>query len=73
MTEKQPLCALNDSGQAGMTLCVVVNVNGFVKNLKKCFFVIPVETGIQSFQIVTRFLDSRFRGNDDFLREYHQC
>ncbi|GBE01938.1 hypothetical protein BMS3Bbin06_02380 [bacterium BMS3Bbin06] len=55
-----------------MTLCVVVNVDELVKSLKKCFFVIPVETGIQSFQIVTRFLDSRFRGNDDFLREY-QC
>ncbi len=73
MTEKRPLCALRFPERfRGMTLYVVFNVDGFVKNLKKCFFVIPVETGIQSFQIVTRFLDSRFRGNDDFLR-LHQC
>ena len=42
-----------------------------VKSMKKHFFVIPVETGIQSFQIVTYVLDSRFRWNDDFLRVHH--
>ncbi|HDH05813.1 MAG TPA: hypothetical protein ENH01_08895 [Nitrospirae bacterium] len=41
-----------------------------VINPEKQFFVIPVKTGIQSFQVVTCFLDTRFRGYDDFLRMY---
>ena len=43
-------------------------IDGLVKSLIKCFFVIPVETGIQSFQIVVCSLDACFRGYDDFLR-----
>jgi len=30
--------------------------------------VIPAQTGIQYFQIVKIGMDSRFRGNDNFLR-----
>jgi hypothetical protein len=30
------------------------------------FWVIPVQTGIQLFYVVTFSLDSRFRGSDDF-------
>jgi aspartyl-tRNA(Asn)/glutamyl-tRNA(Gln) amidotransferase subunit C len=30
-----------------------------------------VETGIQSFQYLANTLDSRLRGNDDFLRIHH--
>jgi len=45
---------------------VVNKIDGLVKSLKKCFFVIPVETGIQSFQIVVCSLDTSFRGYDDF-------
>ena len=39
-----------------------------VKSQKSEVFVIPAEAGIQCFQVVTCFLDSRFHGNDDFLR-----
>jgi hypothetical protein len=31
------------------------------------FFVVPVKTGIQFFQCLSYILDSRLRGNDDFL------
>ncbi len=47
-----------------------VNYDKLVINPEKQFFVIPVKTGIQSFQVVTCFLDTRFRGYDDFLRMY---
>jgi len=30
-----------------------------------------VKTEIHSFQVVTHSLDSRFRGNDDFLPDHH--
>jgi hypothetical protein len=39
-----------------------------VKSLKTPYPVIPVETGIQFFQIVSYSLDSCLRGNDAFLR-----
>ena len=45
-----------------------VNFDGLVKSLKKDVSVIPTKVGIQSFKIVTKPLDSRFHGNDDFLR-----
>ncbi|MBI3605344.1 MAG: RHS domain-containing protein [Nitrospirae bacterium] len=51
-----------------LNLYAYSNNNGLVKSLKKQFSVIPVQTGIQFFQVVMCFLDSRFRGNDDFLR-----
>ncbi len=47
-----------------------LKIDKLVKNPEKQFFVIPVKTGIQSFQVVTCFLDTRFRGYDDFLRMY---
>ena len=49
-----------------------LNIDGLVKSLKRRFSVIPAKAGIQSFQLVISFLDSRFRGSDDFLR-VHQC
>ncbi len=42
-----------------------------VKSRKTRFFVIPVKTGIQYFKVVAHSLDSRLRGNDDFLRGRH--
>jgi hypothetical protein len=35
--------------------------DGLVKSLKSLFFVIPVETGIQSFQRLANTPDSRLR------------
>ena len=43
-------------------------VNGLVKSLKRLFSVIPAQAGIQSFYVLRIFLDSRFHGNDNFLR-----
>jgi hypothetical protein len=43
-------------------------VDGLVKSLKRLFSVIPAEAGIQSFEEFRIPLDSRFHGNDDFLR-----
>jgi hypothetical protein len=45
-------------------------VDEFVKSQKSLISVIPAQAGIQEFQIVTKPLDTRFRGYDDFLREY---
>jgi hypothetical protein len=44
-----------------------------VKSPKGLFSVIPVETGIQSFQCLANTLDFRLRGNDDSLRKHHIC
>ncbi len=41
------------------------------KSLKKRLFVIPVKTGIHSFQVVGYAMDTRLRGYDDFLRDHH--
>ena len=53
------------------------NYSGFTwrtrKKSKFGLFVIPVKTGIQYLQYVTWILDSRLRGNDDFLRGHHLC
>src|SRR3990170_8938755 len=43
-------------------------IDGFVKSQNIRSFVIPTKVGIQSFQCVAKPLDSRFHGNDDFLR-----
>jgi hypothetical protein len=45
-------------------------VDGLVKSLKRLFSVIPAEAGIQSFEEFRIPLDSRFHGNDDFLRDH---
>ena len=39
-------------------------LDGLVKSRNIHNFVIPVKTGIQSFQVLGRFIDSRLRGND---------
>jgi hypothetical protein len=44
------------------------NIGGLVKSLKRLFSVIPAQPGIQSSWVVRIPLDSRFHGNDDFLR-----
>jgi hypothetical protein len=44
--------------------------DGFVKSPQIRFPVIPVKMGIQSFQLISRILDFRLRGNDDFLRDH---
>ena len=54
-----------------MTKNPIVKFYALVRNLKKHFFVIPVQTGIQSLQAVSRFLDPRLRGDDDFLPDRH--
>jgi len=55
-------------------------VDGLVKSLEKEVLVIPAKpvpeclnpgAGIQSFQVVTKPLDSCLRRNDDFLRSHH--
>ncbi len=43
------------------------NCDVLVKSLSMRFSVIPVKTGIQFFQCLLYILDSRLRGNDDFL------
>ena len=45
-----------------------VRKDGLAKSRRKPGFVIPVKTGIQCFQLDMRSLDSRLRGNDEFLR-----
>jgi len=51
-----------------------VKLDGVVKRPQIPFSVIPVKTGIQSFQWLScpafGGMDSRLRGNDDFLRDY---
>ena len=49
------------------------NLDELVKSRNWVFFVIPVKTGIQYLQGVTWILDSRLRGNDDFLRSHQSC
>ncbi len=46
-----------------------IKLDVFVKSPKRHLYVIPMKMGIRCFQIVARSLDSRFRGNDDFLRD----
>jgi hypothetical protein len=41
-----------------------------VKSPKGPFPVIPAQAGIQSFSVLGIPLDSRFHGNDDFLRNH---
>jgi len=50
-----------------------LNFDGFVKSRILPLFVIPMKMGIQYFQTVTQFMDSRLRGNDDFLRVHQLC
>jgi hypothetical protein len=45
--------------------------DGCVKGQKSLLSVIPVKTGIQFFQCLANTLDTRLRGNDDFLRNHH--
>jgi|GEM_PF-5364831 len=44
-----------------------INFDGLAKSLERSIFVIPVKTGIQSFQVVAYALVTRLRGHDDFL------
>jgi len=44
------------------------NFDDLSKTPSICFSVIPVKTGIQFFECLSYILDSRLRGNDDFLR-----
>jgi len=45
-------------------------IGRLVKSLKRLISVIPAQAGIQSFKAFRVPLDSRFHGNDDFLRIY---
>jgi len=54
----------------GLTNISVSNIDDLVKSPEFSFSVIPAKTGIQPFQRVLRILDSRLRGNDDFLRSH---
>jgi hypothetical protein len=47
-----------------------MNFDEIVKRPQIPFSVIPVKTGIQSFQWLSWCLDSRLRGNDDFLQSH---
>jgi len=46
------------------------NNDGLVRSPGMAFSVIPAKAGIQSFQIVTNYLDSGFHRSDDFLQEH---
>jgi len=48
-----------------------LTIDGLVKSRKCPRIVIPVKTGIQKFQRVTKTLDTGFHRCDDFLRERH--
>jgi len=48
---------------------VGVRIDDFVKSRKCPRIVIPVKTGSQRFQRVTKTLDTGFHRCDDFLRE----
>jgi len=43
-------------------------IEGLIKSVKRLFSVIPAQAGIQAFKVVRVPLDSRFHGNDNFLR-----
>ena len=47
---------------------MLLKIDEVVKSQNIRSFVIPTKVGIQSFQLVIKPLDSRFHGNDDFLR-----
>jgi len=57
-------------GKIGVFLSIVT-YDELVRSLKNDVSVIPTKVGIQSFPIFTKPLDSRFHGNDDFLRDHH--
>ena len=46
-------------------------IDGLVTTRKQHYFVIPVKTGIQDFQLVTKALDTRLRGYDELFHVYH--
>ena len=48
----------------------MLNFNTLAKRSKTRIHVIPVKTGIQELQQLSRALDTRFRGYDKFLRDY---
>jgi uncharacterized protein involved in tolerance to divalent cations len=47
-----------------------LHIDELVKSRKTLFFVIPAKAVIQSFQLVTEFLDSGFHRSGDFLRNH---
>jgi len=49
----------------------ILIIDGLVKSLKRLSSVIPAQAGIQSFYVFIIPLDSRFHGNDNFLRIHH--
>ncbi len=49
----------------------VIIIEALAKVLKNGSFVIPTKVGIQSFQLLMNFLDSRFHGNDDFCKRLY--
>jgi len=47
-------------------------IDGLVKSRNIHNFVIPVKTGIQSFQVLSRLWIPAYAGMTDFLRLYHK-
>jgi hypothetical protein len=45
----------------------LLSFSGLVTTRKQYYFVIPVKTGIQYFQLVVKALDTRLRGHDELL------
>jgi hypothetical protein len=56
----------NDDFYGNSPFYETVKVDGFVKRLKMLIFVIPVETGIQSFQSLCRFWIPAYAGMTTF-------
>jgi hypothetical protein len=48
----------------------IVKIDGHVTARNQQYFVIPVKTGIQYFQLVVNALDTRLRGYDELLHVY---
>ncbi len=46
----------------------IFSAEALAKVSKNGFFVIPTKVGIQSFQLLLNFVDSRLHGNDDFCK-----
>ena len=60
----------NDKTAKTPTFCESINIDALVKSRNIHNFVIPVKTGIQSFQVVSRLWIPAYAGMTDFLRLY---
>jgi hypothetical protein len=55
----------------GKAILATLSIDGFARNRKRRFSVIPAKAGIQYFETVANFLDPGFHRGDDFLRRHN--